>query len=329
MEKVSVIIRSYNEQKHLPKLFAGLARQRGVLVEAVLVDSGSTDDTVKIARSFNAKIVSIPSEEFSFGRALNIGCRAAESDTLVLASAHVYPTHSDWLCNLIAPFRDDRVGMVYGRQIGDVNTRYSESRVFERWFPRESVQNQGTPFCNNANAAIRKCIWEAYGYNETLPGLEDVELANRMQSDGLRLSYSAEAQIVHVHDESASQIYNRYRREAIAFKQIFPREHLTMASAARLVMSNILSDACHAYRDGLISKHLVDIAIFRSMQFLGAYQGFRQKGPVSAELAQRFYYPSKLAGADYRESRSDSLINYTELAGQGGLPLRGQTAASH
>ena len=46
-------------------------------VEIILVDSGSTDETVAMTKRYPVRVLSIKPEEFSFGRSLNIGCAKA------------------------------------------------------------------------------------------------------------------------------------------------------------------------------------------------------------------------------------------------------------
>ena len=98
----SLIIRAYNEAQHLPRLLEGIQQQTVREVETILVDSGSTDDTVPIAESYGAQVVRIPSAEFTFGRSLNFGVRAARREFIVIASAHVYPVYPDWLESLLS-----------------------------------------------------------------------------------------------------------------------------------------------------------------------------------------------------------------------------------
>ena len=64
----SIIIRAYNESQHLGRLLEGIKQQTIQDVDVILVDSGSTDSTVEIAESYGARIVRIPSAEFTFGR---------------------------------------------------------------------------------------------------------------------------------------------------------------------------------------------------------------------------------------------------------------------
>src|SRR5690606_37159618 len=66
--KVSIVIRTYNEQRHLKALLEGIQSQnRGkVEIETIIVDSGSTDGTLEIANQYPVRIIPIKKEEFSF-----------------------------------------------------------------------------------------------------------------------------------------------------------------------------------------------------------------------------------------------------------------------
>ena len=105
----SIVIRAYNEEKHIGRLLEGIRQQTVRDVEIILVDSGSTDGTVSVAESFGAQIVKIPSTEFTFGRSLNLGIQAATRELLVIASAHIYPVYPDWLEALLRPFEEEYV----------------------------------------------------------------------------------------------------------------------------------------------------------------------------------------------------------------------------
>lgn len=293
--KVSIVIRCYNEEQHIGRLLSGLMQQIEKNFEIIVVDSGSTDATVSIAFRYPVKVLSIKPENFSFGSSLNLGCQAARGDFIVIVSAHTYPVYQDWLERLLEPFGNPQVALVYGKQRGNEITQYSEHQVFAKWFPEQSNFNQHHPFCNNANAAIRRTLWEQIPYNEALTGLEDLDWAKRVMQQGYSIAYSAEAEIIHVHEETSRGIYNRYRREAIAFKAIFPEEKFNFGDFFRLSITNIISDYYHAWQDRVLIKNLLSITLFRLMQFWGTYQGFRQHGLVTKQLRQTFYYPRQLS----------------------------------
>lgn len=300
--KCSIVIRAYNEAKHLPRLLDGISHQTIKDVEVILVDSGSTDATISIAESFGARVVKIPSTEFTFGRSLNSGIQAAKHEFIVIASAHVYPVYPDWLESLLHPFEVEKVAVVYGKQRGTNTSKFSEQQIFQQWFPEADNLRQPSPFCNNANAAIRRSLWEGHPYDETLTGLEDVSWAKWAQSQGWNIVYASKAEIIHAHNETRVGVLNRYKREGMAFKHIFPESHFSVYDFVRLTSTNILSDLGHAVRERVLPRNLASIFWFRTMQFWGTYQGYRLSGPLTAHLRQTFYYPRGTDENNFGES---------------------------
>lgn len=291
MNTVSIVVRCYNEEQHIGRLLTGLLKQTTKAAQIILVDSGSTDATLAIASHFPVEMHCIAPDEFSFGRSLNVGCRAAIGDLIAIVSAHVYPVYDTWLEELTAAFADEAVALTYGRQVGDERTKYSERQIMGRWFPATSEHRQPHPFANNANAAIRRSAWEEQPYDEDLTGLEDLDWAKRVLARGYAISYVATATVVHAHDETWTQLVNRYRREAIAHRRIYHENRMGVWEATRLAVANIASDYWHAARDGALPSNLLSIPAFRMAQFWGTYQGFVRRGEAPDVLRQRFYYP--------------------------------------
>lgn len=296
--KCSIIIRAYNEAEHIGRLLHGLTLQDYPSFEIILVDSGSTDDTVFIAEAYGVKIVHIKTEEFSFGRALNLGCRHATGDVLVFVSAHVYPLHRSWLARLVAPFADPRVALSYGKQRGNHVNRFSEHQIFAKWFPETSICPQTNYFCNNANCAIRVSAWKTHPYDETLTGLEDLAWAKDIQRHGGLIAYVAEASIVHVHNETYDRVRNRYRREAIAMRTVQPGMSFGFLDFLYLFVSNVISDGAAAAGESRFVREFASILLFRFNQFYGTWRGHQGSPGVTADLRRRFYFPQS------REERS-------------------------
>jgi len=286
----SIVIRAYNEEKHIGRLLEGIRQQTIKDVEIILVDSGSTDETVSVAESFDARHVRIPPEEFTFGHSLNLGMQAARRELIVIASAHVYPVYPDWLESLLRPFENDKVALTYGKQRGPETAQFSEQQIYHQWYPDVSKPRQATSFCNNANAAIRKSLWEKNAYDETLTGLEDLAWGKWAKEQGYDIAYVAEAEIIHVHNETPEGVFNRYRREAMAFKKIYPEAHFSYYDFVRLTIMNILSDLWHAVRERVLWKNMSSIFQFRIMQFHGTRIGYRESGLLTPQLRETFYY---------------------------------------
>ena len=286
----SIVIRAYNEEKHIGRLLEGIRQQTLKDVEIILVDSGSTDGTISVAQSFGARIVRIPSSEFTFGRSLNLGIQEATRELIVIASAHVYPVYPDWIAALLYPFQNENIALTYGKQRGPETAHFSEQQIYHQWYPDVSKPRQATAFCNNANAAIRKSLWQQNHYNETLTGLEDLAWGKWAKEQGYDIAYVAEAEIIHVHNETPDGVFNRYRREAMAFKKIFPEAHFSLYDFVRLTTMNILSDLWHAARVGVLWKNIAPIVRFRIMQFHGTRLGYQESGLLTPQLRETFYY---------------------------------------
>jgi glycosyltransferase involved in cell wall biosynthesis len=259
-------------------------------VEVILVDSGSTDATAAIAAQYGATVVHISPADFTFGRSLNLGLAAATCDLVAIASAHVYPVYPDWLERLLEPFADPAVALSYGRQRGDEKSKFSEQQIFARWYPDRPEPRQGHAFCNNANAAIRRSLWEQHPYDETLTGLEDLAWAKWAREKGHVIAYVPEAEVIHVHIETPRGVLNRYRREGMAFKRIYPEAHFSLYDLVRNLLSSISFDLLHAARARQLWRNLLSIFWFRYNQFRGTYQGYRHSGLLTPDLRQTFYY---------------------------------------
>ncbi len=287
----TIIIRAFNEEKHIGKLYEGIFQQNLKNLQVILVDSGSSDHTVDITKEFPVEIIHIPPKEFTFGHSINKGMESARAEKVVFASAHVYPVYPDWLERLLEPFSDERVALSYGKQRGMPETRFSEQMIFSHWFPDQSNFNQNHPFCNNANAAIRRQLWEKHPYNETLPGLEDLEWSRWAMEQSYRIAYVAEAEIVHIHNETWYGIRNRYQREGMAFHLIYPQEKFGIFNFWHALVTNVISDWKIAEKQKKLKKVWREIVAFRWNQFLGTYRGYNQSGPLTWQLKQTFYYP--------------------------------------
>ncbi len=292
--KASIIIRAFNEGKHIGRLLDGIQSQKTSFpFEIILVDSGSTDDTRRIAMRYPVQIIEINPKDFTFGYSLNVGIRQARGEICVIVSAHCYPLDNQWIENIVAPFSDPQIGLVYGKQRGNQITKYSEHQIFNRWFPDHNEVREDLPFCNNANSAIRREVWERYPFDETLTALEDLDWGKYVLSKGHLIAYRADAGVVHVHDEKYRQIYRRYYREGLAYKQIFPHEYFGILSFAKFLAINVVFDCLHAFHERRFWQTLGTICRFRSAQFWGTYRAHAYKRGMSANMQRRLYYPTK------------------------------------
>ena len=96
MSKISIIIPTINEADNLPLLLSDLSsiQKEG---EIIIVDCGSEDKTVDIAKIYGAKV--FISKERNRGLQLNIGAKNAKGEWLIFLHGDTRLTH-DWFTNI-------------------------------------------------------------------------------------------------------------------------------------------------------------------------------------------------------------------------------------
>lgn len=303
MRLVSIIIRTLNEQRYLDEVLTAVFRQNlgeGMSLEVVLVDSGSTDQTLEIAARYDCRITHISKDEFTFGRSLNRGSEFSDGDVLVYLSGHCVPQGDGWLLSLIMPVLENMAGYVYGRQIGRDTTKYSERKLFSKYFPEVSKIPQRDIFCNNANSAISRSTWERYLFDEEVTGLEDMELAKRILDAGGLVAYIADAVVFHIHDEPWIQTKRRYEREAIALQRIMPDVQVSLLDTMRYLFASIAADFSSAIAESVLFQQCISIVKFRTAQYWGAYRGNHEHRQLSRRRKENYYYPNKTIREHHR-----------------------------
>lgn len=261
----SVVIRAYNEERHLEGLLRRLREQEyGQGIEIIVVDSGSIDRTREIARRHADQVVRIESADFTFGYSLNAGVQHSTGRYVAIISAHALPIDSAWLTHLTAPLGQTRTAMVCGRQLGVAGSKFSEAMDLARTFGLEPVAL--TPpnfFANNANSALRRELWEAHPFDESLPGLEDVEWIKHWMQQGYRGAYEPRAAVYHIHEETWRQVRRRYYREAVARRIIGVPAAWGMAGELAGEGARLIADLVAAGRRGVLVTKTPEILRFR------------------------------------------------------------------
>ncbi len=273
--EVSVIIRTKNEAQRLGDVLNALKSQDyDGGVELIVVDSGSSDGTVEIARRHGARVMEIAPETFSFGRALNIGSRAAHGEFLVNISGHSVPVHDTYLRTLLAPYSDPDVVATFGRDLPFPDACPSQARDVETWFPSEQV-DFGRYF-SNANSSVRRWAWEEQPWDESLPGAEDAHWAQQMLAKGHRIVYVPDAVAYHSHSNSPLFVYRRAVRETRGFKTFDQtRAGYDLAGAIRFWLGMSWLDMRYTLETRRNPLWLFHILAYRGAQALGLYLGAR------------------------------------------------------
>jgi len=226
--QISIIIRTYNEQKMIGQCLESVFNQKiNLPFEVIIVDSESEDKTLEIASKFPVRIIKIRKKDFTYGRALNIGCKNAQGKYLIFLSAHAIPVDESWMENLISNFDNPRIAGVYGKEVPVKKCDHLTKRLMQsHWGNIQKVQSK-TYFFSNVNALIRKKIWLKIKFNEKLICSEDHEWSKRVQKNGYLTSYEPRAVVAHSHNYNFRQTFSRYYKEIYSELFVYDKKFIS------------------------------------------------------------------------------------------------------
>ncbi len=216
----SISILTKNEGRNIGSCLEAIFAQKGVgEFEVILVDSGSTDATLEIARGYPIRIEQIPAHEFHHARTRNWAASLGKGPIVVNLSGDAIPASDTWLHTLLDNFSDPGVGAAYGRQLpkpGSTTERYDTfDRVYgEQRIVKDPGHRNGLGYrfyhFSDVNSAIRRSVWEENPYPEDLKMFEDLAIAKRILDAGWKIVYEPKAPVFHSHEYSAKQLFKRY-----------------------------------------------------------------------------------------------------------------------
>lgn len=188
MPETSIIIRTRNEERWIGTTLKKLFEQTYKNFEVILVDSGSKDKTLEIARRFPVSVIEIPEREFSYPHALNVGMENSHGEFAVLLSAHSVPIDDAWLANGLRIIKSNEKFMgVYGflRSLPGSTLADKIHIDLKYWIwvwlfdTREYVARKpGMGVLGFTNAIIRRKLWTEHRFDEAVgAGGEDGEWA--------------------------------------------------------------------------------------------------------------------------------------------------------
>lgn len=207
--RASVVIRVRDEAESLGRLLGLLAGQTEPH-EVIVVDSGSADGSVAVARAAGARVESVAA--FTFGGALNVGTAAAAADVVVALSAHAFPRDAGWLGRMVAALVDPSVACAYGPThdaVGD------PLRAPVRQDAALALAHPLWGYSNGAGA-FRRELWAQRGFREDMPGSEDREWALwALRERGCACVLDPALAVDHDHSRDGLRTsFARYAREA-------------------------------------------------------------------------------------------------------------------
>lgn len=197
--KVSIILRTYNEERWISHCLEGIYSQNYNNLEVVLVDNNSTDHTLEIAKRYPLSAV-INIENFFPGKALNDGIRASSGKYIICISAHCIPKDENWIQSLLINFdENEKLAGVYGRQLPLAFTSDADKRDLLIAFGQDKKVQKKDYFFHNANSMLPRSIWEKFPFDEKASNIEDRIWGKLVLEAGYTIIYEPTASVYHYH----------------------------------------------------------------------------------------------------------------------------------
>ena len=292
----SLVIPTKNGGDLFKTVVAGLQRQTiWPNVEFIIVDSGSTDDSIAIAKAAGAECYTIPPSEFNHGSTRDFAIGKASSNKIVLTVQDATPLDVQMIEKLLSAFEDPEVAGAYGRQIPQPDADAITKRNLNTWLtgrtvrevralPDPAAYDTWPPMerylasnFDNVCSAIRKSEWEVRPFGRVDFG-EDIEWAQSALIRGRRIVYEPTAAVVHSHDRPIAYEYKRTYVCHRKLNQLFGLHMVpTLGRAVQGWLHMMISDMGYTMRAKVPLatkiKLLAKLPALTAMQILGQYQG--------------------------------------------------------
>ena len=247
MASVSVVIPVLDGEQDLPRLLAALEREDPD--EVLVIDSGSSDRSVELARAAGVEVIEITRSDFGHGRTRNLGAERTSGELICFLTQDAEPI-AGWLDAYREAFGlAPRVGAAYGPHLPRPDTSPMIARELTEFF--HGFSPEGTPavqdlegpvFLSNVNACYSRDCWAELRFPD-VPYAEDQAFARAMLAAGWLKAYHPGAAVLHAHDFGPREFMRRYFDEYRGLRQTIGHvEPMSPRTVAGVTRSQVTGD---------------------------------------------------------------------------------------
>lgn len=267
---IDIICPLYNAENDIERLDKSLKQQENVKINKIrYVLTECKDKTEEKLKKLNIKYKKIKKEDFSHSLTREKEAFESDSDIVVFVTQDVIIEKKDWLFNLTKDIISGEVDACYSRQICTNNTIEKYTR--ECNYPKESkivskedIEKLGlkTFFFSDASSAIkRETFMKLNGYDhKNLIISEDMYIAYKLITNGYKIKYCADSEVIHSHVFTLKQYYNRYKDTGKFFKENSYLNNYKVNQAGGSMAIYILKRAWQDKNWGVLLKYIPNMA---------------------------------------------------------------------
>lgn len=222
--EVTVIIPTFNGGRVFEDCLQKLVMQSLAVKKILVIDSGSSDRTVEIAKQYNCQVEVIAKSNFGHGKTRQYALSQIDTEYAVFMTQDAVLRDKDSLGNLLTYIKESAdVVAAYGRQIPYANSNvialfarlynYGE-QSFITTLADKKKKGIKAAFLSDSFAIYKVDILkEIGGFPLHVNFGEDMYVAAKLLLAGYKTGYCADAQVYHVHEYSLTEEF--YRSKAI------------------------------------------------------------------------------------------------------------------
>jgi GT2 family glycosyltransferase len=264
-------------------------------VELLVADSGSSDGSAELARSYGATV--LPVDRFSHGGTRNLMMERAAGSHVAFLTQDAVPAADDWLTRLLGGFAlAGDVALVCGPFRARPGAPVAIARELDAWFG--SFAPDGTArvdrgrgpegpgpatFFTSANGAVARRAWEQVPFRD-VPYAEDQALALDMLDAGHAKAFVPAAAVVHSHEYPVLDQFRRSFDEWRGLREVHGHvQPLNPARMALAVQSDVRADLRTLRGRGAVPPGVIARELARSLR----HWAVRAAGATAGSRADR------------------------------------------
>ena len=219
---VSVLIRNLNEADALNICLKALQLQKvNFNFEIVIVDNESDDDSIAIASSYGCRVITMPRNTFTYGRAINMGMENCKGDYVLLLSSHVFLLNDNFLEEAVKHFEHKKIAglrFTSANSYGSVGSSLLYGAKSISWDSEAGdVYNIWMHGTVNNCAFINKNVWQHFRYNEKIFYAEDKVWAYQVMKAGYSIRINIPLFYLYHKTMTREQVLYKRAQEEVSF----------------------------------------------------------------------------------------------------------------